>query len=137
LIGRIDVSELISPPEPLEFETAKYFASLGKNVVFILPSHIPNQYSPDIRMDGVEWEIKCPIGKSKRTLENNMRKALKQSQNIIFDLRHLKLSEKSSITQLENEFNNRKRIKKLLIFKRMASCLYIKDELTFGYIVLS
>ena len=137
MIGRIDVSKLISPPEPLEFETAKYFASLGKNVVFILPSHIPNQYSPDIRMDGVEWEIKCPIGKSKRTLENNMRKALKQSQNVIFDLRHLKLSEKSSITQLEYEFNNRKRIKKLLIFKRMASCLYIKDELTFGYIVLS
>ena len=126
MIGRIDVSELISPPEPLEFETAKYFASLGKNVVFILPSHIPNQYSPDIRMDGVEWEIKCPIGKSKRTLENNMRKALKQSQNIIFDLRHLKLSEKSSITQLENEFNNRKRIKKLLIIKKDGELLVYK-----------
>ena len=126
MIGRIDVSELISPPEPLEFETAKYFASLGKNVVFILPSHIPNQHSPDIRMDGVEWEIKCPIGKSKRTLENNMRKALKQSQNIIFDSRHLKLSEKSSITQLEYEFNNRKRIKKLLIIKKDGELLVYK-----------
>ena len=118
MIGQIDVSELISPPESLEFETAKYFAALGKNVVFILPSHIPNQHSPDIKMDGVEWEIKCPVGKSKRTLENNMRKALKQSRNIIFDLRHLKLSEKSSINQLENEFKNRTRIKKLLIIKK-------------------
>ena len=77
-------------------------------------------------MDGVEWEIKCPIGKSKRTLENNMRKALKQSQNIIFDLRHLKLSEKSSITQLEYEFNNRKRIKKLLIIKKDGELLVYK-----------
>jgi hypothetical protein len=126
LIGQIDVSELISPPESLEFETAKYFAALGKNVVFILPSHIPNQHSPDIKMDGVEWEIKCPVGKSKRTLENNMRKALKQSRNIIFDLRHLKLSEKSSINQLENEFKNRTRIKKLLIIKKDGELIEFK-----------
>ncbi len=126
MIGQIDVSELISPPESLEFETAKYFAALGKNVVFILPSHIPNQHSPDIKMDGVEWEIKCPVGKSKRTLENNMRKALKQSRNIIFDLRHLKLSEKSSINQLENEFKNRTRIKKLLIIKKDGELIEFK-----------
>ena len=126
MIGKIDVSELISPPESLEFETAKYFAALGKNVVFILPSHIPNQHSPDIKMDGVEWEIKCPVGKSKRTLENNMRKALKQSRNIIFDLRHLKLSEKSSINQLENEFKNRTRIKKLLIIKKDGELIEFK-----------
>ena len=55
-----------------------------------------------------------------------MRKALKQSQNIIFDLRHLKLSEKSSITQLEYEFNNRKRIKKLLIIKKDGELLVYK-----------
>ena len=126
MIGQIDVSELISPPESLEFETAKYFAALGKNVVFILPSHIPNQHSPDIKMDGVEWEIKCPVGKSKRTLENNMRKALKQSRNIIFDLRHLKLSEKSSINQLENEYKNRTRIKKLLIIKKDGELIEFK-----------
>ena len=126
MIGQIDVSELISPPESLEFETAKYFAALGKNVVFILPSHIPNQHSPDIKMDGVEWEIKCPVGKSKRTLENNMRKALKQSRNIIFDLRHLKLSEKSSINQLENEFKNRTRIKKYLIIKKDGELIEFK-----------
>ena len=77
-------------------------------------------------MDGVEWEIKCPVGKSKRTLENNMRKALKQSRNIIFDLRHLKLSEKSSINQLENEFKNRTRIKKLLIIKKDGELIEFK-----------
>ena len=41
-------------------------AELGKDIVFIPP------HRPDIFMDGVEWEIKCPEGNSKRTIENNM-----------------------------------------------------------------
>ncbi len=65
-IGTIDISQLNSPPEKTEFETAKYFANLGKNIVFIHPSAIPEQHTPDIIMDGVEWEIKCPIGESKK-----------------------------------------------------------------------
>ena len=70
-IGTIDISRLNSPPEKAEFETAKYFAELGKDIVFIDPSDIPNQHTPDIKMDGAEWEIKCPTGDSKRTIENN------------------------------------------------------------------
>ena len=68
-------------------------AELGKDIVFIPPSAIPGQHRPDIFMDGVEWEIKCPEGNSKRTIENNMRKALLQPRNVIFDLRHIQLSE--------------------------------------------
>ena len=125
-IGTIDISQLNSPPEKAEFDTAKYFAALGKDIVFIHPSAIPNQHFPDIKMDGIEWEIKCPLGESKRTIENNMRKAVKQSQNIIFDLRHTRLSEDKSIPKLEQEFRLNPKLKKLYIIKKDWSLLSYK-----------
>lgn len=76
--GRIDISQLDTPPEKHEFETAKYFAGLGKDVTFIKPSRIPNTHTPDIRMDGIEWEMKRPTGNGKRTIEGNFRKAVQQ-----------------------------------------------------------
>ena len=39
-IGTIDISQLNSPPEKAEFETAKYFANLGKNIVFIYSKNV-------------------------------------------------------------------------------------------------
>lgn len=125
-IGTIDISRLNSPPEKAEFETAKYFAELGKDIIFIDPSDIPNQHTPDIKMDGAEWEIKCPTGDSKRTIENNMRKAVKQSHNIIFDLRHTKLSESKSIAKLEHEFKINTRLKKLYIIRKDRTLLSYK-----------
>lgn len=116
--GLIDISNLNTPPEKAEFETATYFAELGKDIVFIQPSSIPNQHRPDILMDGIEWEIKCPLGNSKRNIENNMRTALKQSHNVIFDLRHTKTSERRCISQLEYQFQKRSQLKRLYIIKK-------------------
>ena len=48
------------------------------------PSDIPNVHTPDIRMDDIEWEIKCPEGSCKRTIEKNIVKAELQSHIIIF-----------------------------------------------------
>ena len=125
-IGTIDISRLKTPPEKSEFETAKYLAEKGKNIVFIRPSSIPNQHRPDILMDGLEWEIKCPKGKSRRTIENNMRKAIMQSHNIIFDLRHIKLSEDKSIAKLEHEFKINTCLKKIYIIKKDWTLLFYK-----------
>ncbi|MCR5060673.1 MAG: hypothetical protein K6A80_06545 [Saccharofermentans sp.] len=113
MAGRIDISQLKSPPDKTEFLVARYFAALGKDVLFIPPSAIPGQHRPDIFMDGVEWEIKCPEGNSKRTIENNMRKALLQSRNVIFDLRHMRLSEKEGLSKLEKEFKLNSQPRKL------------------------
>ncbi|MCR5356511.1 MAG: hypothetical protein K6E63_03820 [Lachnospiraceae bacterium] len=123
MAGKVDISALNTPPEQYEFETAKYFAASGKDIVFICPSSIPNHHRPDIVMDGIEWEIKCPVGNSKRTIENNMRKALKQSHYVIFDLRHLKMSEKQAISQLEKEFERTSSLRKLYIIKKNGDLL--------------
>ena len=116
--GRIDISNLNNPPEKTEFEVAKFFAGLGKDVVFIRPSAIPKQRRPDILMDGVEWKIKCPEGKSKRTIENNIRSAEKQSNSIIIDLRRIKLPEKRCLTEINFNFKTKPRIKRILVITK-------------------
>ena len=116
--GTIDISALSAPPEKHEFAAAKFFANLGKNVKFIKPSNIPNIHTPDIFMDGVEWEIKSPQGQSRRTIENNLRQALLQSRNVIFDLRRSGVPESEAIAKLEKEFSSNSKLRKLYIITR-------------------
>lgn len=123
MAGKIDISALNTPPEKNELETAKYFAALGKDVTFIRPSSIPNQHRPDIEMDGLEWEMKAPTGSGKRNIEYNFRKAVAQSKNIIFDLRHVKIPEQQCIAQLEKEFSERPYLNKLYVIKKNGELL--------------
>lgn len=115
--GRIDISKLKVPPEKHELETARYFAERGYDIEFIPPNNSPKMHTPDIMMDGVAWEIKSPTGKSKRTIEQNLRQAVKQSHNIIFDLRRINLSQSQCLNQLEKQFSLKTYIKRLLIIK--------------------
>ncbi len=117
-LGRIDISQLNKPPDKQEFATAKYFASLGKDIFFIQPSNIKGNYRPDFRMDGKEWEVKNPEGKGKSTIDRNLRHAVEQSDHIIFDLRHYKGNESDSIVKLQKEFRLRHNMRELLIIKR-------------------
>ena len=123
--GTVDISQLDNLPEPHEFDTAKYLAALGKDIVFICPSEIKGAHTPDIRMDGVEWEIKSPTGGSKRTIENNFRHAVVQSRYIIFDLRRIKIPMKQCIAQLDREFHARSYLKRLLVIKSDGSMIEI------------
>ena len=116
--GIIDISKLNTPPEKHEFEAAKFFADRGLDVVFIPTSNIPKIHTADIIMDGVEWEIKSPTGKSKRTIQNSLRQAVKQSHYIIFDLRRIKLNEEECISQLRKQFDLKKYIKRIVIIKK-------------------
>ncbi|MBP5652279.1 MAG: hypothetical protein J6X17_02505 [Lachnospiraceae bacterium] len=123
MLGKIDISALNAPPEKHEFETVKYFANRGKDITFLKPSDIPNLHTPDILMDGVEWEMKCPLGSGKRTIEANFRKAVMQSKYIIFDIRYIKIPEKQCISQLEKEFNARPYIKRLYVIRKNGELL--------------
>ena len=41
--------------------------------------------TPDVRIKGIEWELKSPQGNGVKTIENILKKATKQSNNIILD----------------------------------------------------
>lgn len=115
--GKIDISKLNVPPEKHELKVARYFAELGYDIEFIPPSNIPDVHRPDILMQGKEWEIKSPQGKAKRTIEQNYRKAAKQSKFIIFDLRRCPIPESQSLGQLQREFTDRHTKRLLVILK--------------------
>ena len=116
--GMIDISQLNTPPEKHEFETAKFFANMGKDIVFLKPSSIPGVHTPDILMDGIEWEIKCPEGSGKRTIEKNIVKAELQSHNIIIDLRWIRIPEKECISQIRRNFESKTKIKRILVITK-------------------
>lgn len=95
------------PIEEHELETARILVSFGKDVEFLIRSYAKGTKSADLLMDGKIWEIKSPCGNRKRTIENNYRKAILQSENIIFDLTRIKLDEKTAIKYIKQQFNLR------------------------------
>lgn len=121
--GKIDISQLKTLPERHELETADYLANLGYDIEFIAPRNSPNVHTPDIFKDGVSWEIKCPKGKSKRTIENNFRKAKQQAENIIFDLRRINIPEEKCMLELKRRFAQKRDVKRLLIIKKSGEIL--------------
>ncbi len=126
--GKIDISQLSTPPEKHEFETAKFFSSHGKNLVFLKPSNIPNVRTPDIIMDGSKWEIKCPEGCGKRTIEKILQKAETQSHNIIVDLRWIKIPEKQCISQIKANFISKKKIKRIYIITKSLQLIELPEK---------
>ena len=127
-IGKIDISELNVPPEKHEYETAKYFAKRGYDVEFLKPSDVKGFSSPDFKMCGKIWEIKSPTSGSNTSFEHNFRKAAKQSENIIFDLRRLSSRvEEKYIGKLAKAGLSSK-IKILLVIARDGRLLTIKGK---------
>ena len=64
--------------QPHEIATARVLIMSGDDVIFLRPSNA--SHSADIKYGGMVWEIKSPKGASRRTIENNIRLAMKQSK---------------------------------------------------------
>ena len=76
-----------------ENATIVFFTELGRDIELIAPSQIKGARTPDIRMNGLEWEMKSPIGTSSNTIKRSFKSALRRSKNIIFDLRNSKVTD--------------------------------------------
>ena len=114
--------------EQHELDVAKVLNKIGKDVEFILPSRVKFSRTPDIKMDGLLWEIKSPKGSSSRTIENNLRCALKQSKNIIIDLRRIKIDETRAISQIMKQFKFSKLINRIILIKQNKEILDINRQ---------
>ena len=127
--GKIDISALYYPPERHEYETAKYFARLGFDIVFIRPRSIKGRHDPDFLMKNRGWETKSPKTYSKSSFEYNCRKAQKQSEHIIFDLRRLSTVDSEKYANELMRWSATKKIKTLLIITKDGKLLDVKGEL--------
>ena len=97
----------------------------GLNITFLLPNRQAGQRTPDIEMDGKQWEIKSPKGKSSRTIENNLRSALQQSPNIIIDLRRIdgRIPTARLVTEVERQFTLTKKIERIIVITRQDTMI--------------
>ncbi len=82
------------------------------NVTFLRPER---KKTPDVDINGVRWEIKSPKGNAKKTIENNLRTARKQSENIVIDLARSKMHNQRALARanfyIRTEAHTIKRLK--------------------------
>ena len=109
--------------ETHENATVVFLTELGFNVSLIPRSNIKGVHTPDIKMGGLEWEMKAQTGEGNQLMENIIQRALKQSQNIIIDLRHTKRHQTKCLRELEKQFTNKKSIKRLKIITKSGKIL--------------
>lgn len=82
-------TDIVDAPKDHELSAALILAGHFKtDVIFIRPE---TKKTPDLDVNGTKWEIKSPTGNGKKTIDNNLRAAHKQSRNIVLDLRRVKL----------------------------------------------
>ena len=106
-----------------ENATAVFLTEQGFDVELIPTSNIEGVHTPNIKIDGLKWEMKAPLGEGNQLMENTIQRALKQSQNIIIDLRHTKRHQTKCLRELEKQFLNKKGIKRLKIITKSGKTL--------------
>lgn len=110
--------------EKHEYETVLFLTTLGYDIELIPPSHIPKVKTPDFKISNLAWEMKSPKGKSRSTLEHAFQAAVKQSENIIFDLRRIDFPEEKSLATLSRLMATSKRAKRLGIITKSKKLLW-------------
>ena len=106
-----------------ENATAVFLTEQGFDVELIPASNIEGVHTPDIKMDGLKWEMKAPLGEGNQLMENTIQRALRQSQNIIIDLRHTKRHQTKCLRELDKQFLNKKGIKRLKVITKSGKTL--------------
>ena len=101
---------------------SRYFMS---DVIFIVES---GYGSPDIKIGNIEWELKSPEGASHYTIQNNMRKAGRQSKNIVIDLRRLKIHQKRAIGYIHAFLENTaaSKLKRVIVITKSGKILVLR-----------
>ncbi len=78
-------------------------------------------------MDGVEYEIKSPKTANTNSLEHLLKKALRQSSNIIIDTSRMKKVRDAHVRSfLITQVKSRKQIKKLYMVTKCGQIIDIK-----------
>lgn len=112
--------------KPAEKSAALFLASKGFRIEVIIPSNTPHNKNPDFLINGKIWELKCPTKNRRETLERCFKKAAKQSENLLLDLRNIKGTNKNTLDIIVSRFRYSKSIKQLMIIQNNKLLRYKK-----------
>ncbi|MCL2427541.1 MAG: hypothetical protein FWD05_14540 [Oscillospiraceae bacterium] len=128
----IDISQVIipvghpNPPEPHEIDAASILARHYQCTVnFLIPVEDYKRKSADMVMFGVQWEMKSPIGASKSTIENQFRRASKQSKNIVIDTRRTSLNDEDIKKAIIRETKKHSSVKRVILIDKSKKVVEI------------
>lgn len=74
-------------------------------------------------MLGLLWEMKSPKGQGKWLIKNTIQKASHQAENIVVDLRRVKIHESKCLTEIERYYKMSKRIKKVKVVTKTGDVI--------------
>lgn len=111
-------------PERFEVEAAGILAEyFDADATFIARK---SSKTPDVKICGIEWEIKSPLGKSKHTIEEQIKRASTQSLCIVIDARRCKLHISRIRSNLNFQVSVRPRLKQVLLINKSREVEVIK-----------
>jgi hypothetical protein len=106
-----------------------FLAGQGYDIELLPPVQRKGAHTPDLKMLGFKWELKSPRSNGKYTIEHSFRSALKQSPNIIFDIRGSKMPQQKCISEIERRFNDFKKVNKVMIITKHRELLDLKSKI--------
>lgn len=112
--------------EPHEHKTIDVLLSYGYDIEILLKSHTPHTKSADIFMCRLIWEMKSPTGKTTRSIDRILHRAVHQSRNIIIDTRRTKIPDSELILLLKKLFHEIKSIRKLWIITKQKEIIKLQ-----------
>ena len=107
--GRVFIPAASVRDAPSEHEvlTALRLAEEGVDVLFRIDSREEGVKNPDVEMNQQVWEFKAPTGEGKNTVDSQMKRAGKQAERLVLDLRRSELDDKESIGDVRQGMQGR------------------------------
>lgn len=110
-----------------ELQTAEALVSYGYTVEFVKKSEDDFQQSADAYLDGVLFEMKSPTGAHLSVVGKNIKKAMSQSYNIVFDSKRMKnVRDFQVLNELKNQLALNRKIKSLIFIDKKRTVMRLK-----------
>ena len=113
---------------PHEQATVDFLLRQRFKIELIPRSRIPGVHTADILLNETPYEIKSPLGDKKWTIARNLKRARRQSRNIVLDLRRIKRNENLCIREIQNYLNNSHIIEEILIITKERSLIDMRKK---------
>ena len=109
---------------PHELETAKALAATFGDVEFIPRVEGQRVKSPDIAMLGMQWEMKSPRANDVKALQRILRRAGRQSPNVVVDTSRMKgVSDAAAEKELRRLLPLVKSVRRLVMVNKRREAL--------------
>lgn len=120
--GRVFIPAISVREAPSEHEvlTALRLAEEGMDVLFRIDSREEGVKNPDVEMNQQIWEFKAPTGATDNTISDQFRRAGKQAQRLVLDLRRSGLDDELGLAQAGRRFAGKSKIVDLIVITKDA-----------------